>query len=279
MKIFRLLLFLICQLTTVSLLAQHMRLGVQEQPQPATITLSLKNVPLETVLSQIKKQAGIRFVYTKDILKIAGKVSVQAEKADLETVLKQLFHNTSINFTVFGNTVELSTKKNANVSGNVQPDNSFFSKGIAHGFVYTTGGVRLNGAGVIIKRSHSGTVTNTKRLAMVEISQVNAKYIERQPVSNPLLALKGIVHGVLILPASGYSNVPVKVEIRGRNSIDPASASDPLYIIDGVPLIQANIGGVPSSNHRGGSTGRQQAGISFPGGIWEKKWSDLYAEA
>ncbi|MDR3697042.1 hypothetical protein [Mucilaginibacter sp.] len=254
MKIFRLLLFLICQLTTVSLFAQHFRLGVQEQPEQQTITLSLKNVPLETVLSQIKKQTGITFVYTKDILKIAGKVSVQAEKADLQTVLKQLFHNTSINFTVFGNTVELSTKKNANVSGNIQLNNSFFSKGIAHGFVYTTGGVRPNGASVIIKRSHLGTITNTNG------------------------ALKGIASGVLITPASGYSNAPLKVEIRGRNSIDPASVSDPLYIIDGVPLIQANIGGVPSSNYRGGSTGLQQAGISFSGGVLEKKRSDLYSE-
>lgn len=137
MKIFRILLFLICQLATASLFAQHFKLAVQEQPQQPTITLSLKNVPLETVLSQIKKQTGVTFDYTKAILKIAGKVSIQAEKADLQTVLKQLFNNASINYTVFGNTVELSAKKTAKASGRIQPENSFFSKGSVQGFAKT----------------------------------------------------------------------------------------------------------------------------------------------
>jgi TonB-linked SusC/RagA family outer membrane protein len=312
MKIIRLLLLFICLLTNVKLFAQ----------QSQIITLSLKNVPLETVFSQIKKQTGITFVYNKDILKIAGKVSVQAEKADLQTVLKQVFHNTSINFTVVGKTVVLSNKKNAD--GNIILDNSFFSTGSAHGFVYTIGGARLNGASVIIKRSLQGTITNsngeftlgevrtndtlrvsfigydaqnvpvsaqtefniqlkettneldavevqaygttTKRLAIGEISQVNAKDIERQPVENPIMALKGLVPGLLITPTSGFSNAPVKVEIRGRNSIDPSSISDPLYIIDGVPLIQENIGYLQQSSYAKGSTGFQQAGFSYSGG-------------
>lgn len=314
MKIFRLLLFLNCLAISVSLFAQ--KIQVQEQPQQQSITLSLKNVPLETVFSQIKKQTGITFVYNKDILKIVKKVSVQAEKADLQTVLKLIFHNTPIHFTIFGNTVVLSTKKDA--EGNVVIDSSFFSKNSAHGFVYTTGGVRLNGASVIIKRSHQGTITNnngeftlaevrsndtlqvsfigyahqdvpvlaqtefniplketkneldvvevqaysttTKRLAMGEISQVNAADIERQPVSNPILALKSLVPGLLVTPTSGYSNSPVHVEIRGRNSIDPTSLSDPLYIIDGIPLVQTSAGLVQPSYQIGANL--MQAGIS-----------------
>ncbi|MDR3694218.1 SusC/RagA family TonB-linked outer membrane protein [Mucilaginibacter sp.] len=291
--------------------------------QSQTITLSLKNVPLETVFSQIKKQTGITFVYNKDILKIAGKVSVQAEKADLQTVLKQLFHNTSINFTVYGNTVVLSTKKNADSNGNIIIDSSFFSKGSVHGFVSNAGGEKLTGANVIIKRNHLGTTTNTngeftlgevrtndtlrvsfigydaqyvpvssqtefnvhlketkneldavevqaygtttKRLAIGEISQVSAKTIEEQPVSNPMLALKAEVPGLLITPTSGFGNAPVRVEIRGRNSIDPSSLSDPLYIIDGVPLIQSNIG-LQQTGYTTGSPGLQQAGVSYSGG-------------
>src|SRR6202000_917167 len=75
----------------------------------------------------------------------------------------------------------------------------------------------------------------------------------------------GLVPGLLITPTTGYSNSPVKVEIRGRNSIDPASTSDPLYIIDGVPLILSNIG-LQQSSYQSGSTGLQQAGISISQG-------------
>ena len=117
----------------------------------------------------------------------------------------------------------------------------------------------------VVQVSAYGSQT-TKRLAIGELSQVNAREIDRQPVSNPLLALKSIVTGVLVTPTSGYSNAPVKVEIRGRSSIDPTSISDPLYIIDGVPLIQANIGVLQNSSYRNGSTGLQQAGMSFSGG-------------
>ncbi|MBN9383163.1 MAG: SusC/RagA family TonB-linked outer membrane protein [Chitinophagaceae bacterium] len=117
---------------------------------------------------------------------------------------------------------------------------------------------------VIQVQAYGGATT--RRLAIGEISQVNARELDRQPVSNPLLALKGIVPGMLVTPTSGYSNAPVKVEIRGRSSIDPTSISDPLYIIDGVPLIQANIGELQNSSYRNGSTGLQQAGMSFSGG-------------
>ncbi|MDR3697041.1 SusC/RagA family TonB-linked outer membrane protein [Mucilaginibacter sp.] len=315
MKIFRLLLFLICLLTTGSLFAQQ-----QQQP----ITLSLKNVPLETVLAQIKKQTGISFFYSKEILIKAGKVSVQVDKKDLQTTLTTCLQNTPVTYMVVGNIIVLVDKHaKKNADGTPVLNETMFAQVAVHGFVSNLAGTGLNGASVVIKRTHLGTTTNangefslgevrtndtirvsfigydaqdvavaqgefniklketkneldavevqaysttTKRLAMGEISQINAKDIERQPVSNPLLALKGMVPGLLITPTSGYSNAPVKVEIRGRNSIDPTSVSDPLYIIDGVPLIQANIG-IVSSSYQGGSFGLQQAGISISGGV------------
>lgn len=316
MKIFRRLLMLICLFKAASGYAQQ---------QQQTITLSLKNVPLETALSEIKKQTGISFFYNKEILSKVGKVTVQVDKKDLQTTLAICFKNKPVSPMIVGHIVVLTdptAKKNAD--GSPQLDD-VFSQVTVHGFVRNIGGAGLSGASVIVKRTHEGTITKangefvlnevrtndtlrfsfigydaqevpvatqsefniqlqetkneldavevqaysntTRRLAIGEISQVNAKDIERQPVENPILALKGIVPGLLITPTSGFSNAPVKVEIRGRNSIDPSITSDPLYVIDGVPLIQANLSsGHLQSSYASGSTGLQQAGYSYSGG-------------
>jgi TonB-linked SusC/RagA family outer membrane protein len=319
MKIFRVLLLCICLTCSIK--------GFSQQSQ--TITLSVKKAPLETILSQIKKQTGVSFFYKKEILKKIGKISIQVNKATLQDVLDQCLQNTQIAYTFSAsNLVVLIVKdEKKKTSGDQDPTDFIFAQTNlikVQGFVYNTLGERLNGASVIIKRSHKGTTTKvngefelgnvdvtdtlrisfmgytakdvpissqtefvvmlketdnqldmvevqaygltTKRFAMGEISQLNAKDLERQPVSNPMLALKGLVPGVLISPTSGYSNAPVKVEIRGRSSIDPGSISDPLYIIDGVPLIQPNIGAVTKSSYSDGSTGLQQAGFTLSKG-------------
>lgn len=311
MRIFRLL--LVCLLLHVKLYAQ----------QTKSLNISVRNVPLETVLAQIKKQTGVSFFYKKEVLKNVGKITVEAKNATLKTVLDQCLEDTQIGYTIVGNVVTLAvrTAKGANSEKQLESDNS--SQSSVKGMVYNSRGERLSGANVIVRRTRQGTITNaggefslrnvrandtlvisymgyepqerpvfsqtefnvqlkettnaldavevqaygttTKRLAIGEISQITAKDIERQPVPNVMLAVKSLVPGLMITQTNGYSNSPVKVEIRGRNSIDPTSVSDPLYIIDGVPLIQANIGRQASS-YESGSTGLQQAGITVSGG-------------
>lgn len=105
----------------------------------------------------------------------------------------------------------------------------------------------------------------SKRLATGNISRVTAEEIERQPVMNPLLALQGRVPGLLITQTSGYAAAPVKVEIRGKNSLNPDMLSDPLVVIDGVPLTVLDVSGSIRYNS-GVSPGYVQGGISATGG-------------
>lgn len=105
--------------------------------------------------------------------------------------------------------------------------------------------------------------TTTQRLTTSNIGKVTAAEIERQPVSNPLLALQGRVAGLDIVRTSGWANAPVKVELRGRGTIDPQFTSDPMYIIDGVPLTILEIGGF--SKYQSGSTGLFQNINGFVG--------------
>src|SRR5690606_24976195 len=67
------------------------------------------------------------------------------------------------------------------------------------------------------------------------ISRITAEEIDRQPVSNPLLALHGRAAGVVINQKSGVPGNSVEIQIRGQNSLR-AEGNAPLYIIDGVPV-------------------------------------------
>lgn len=92
----------------------------------------------------------------------------------------------------------------------------------------------------------------TKRYNTGNIATVTAEEIERQPVMNPLQALQGKVPGLVVTQTTGYATSPFKVELRGRSVINQDLPSEPLYIVDGVPLTALNLGG---ANYASGSIG------------------------
>ena len=104
----------------------------------------------------------------------------------------------------------------------------------------------------------------SQRLTTSDITTVTAEEIEKQPIMNPLLALQGKVAGLDVTQTSGYASAPVKVELRGRSAISNNFPSDPLYIIDGVPLTIVDVLG--NSGYSNGSTGFDQTGLSPAGG-------------
>ncbi len=81
---------------------------------------------------------------------------------------------------------------------------------------------------------NAGYYTTTKEKQTGNISKVTAREIEKQPVSNPLAALQGVVPGLSITQNTGVAGGNFTVRIRGQNSI--GNGNDPLYIIDGVPF-------------------------------------------
>ncbi|HEY4063968.1 MAG TPA: SusC/RagA family TonB-linked outer membrane protein [Puia sp.] len=107
-----------------------------------------------------------------------------------------------------------------------------------------------------------GYGTTTQRLATGSIVTVTAAEIERQPVMNPLEALQGKVPGLVVTQTSGYASAPFKVELRGRSVLNPSLPSEPLYIIDGVPLTVLTTGG--TNSYATGSQGFLQNGFIGP---------------
>ncbi|SEA50539.1 TonB-linked outer membrane protein, SusC/RagA family [Chitinophaga terrae (ex Kim and Jung 2007)] len=110
----------------------------------------------------------------------------------------------------------------------------------------------------------------TQRYNTGSIVTISGKEIENQPTMNPLLALQGRVPGLVITPTDGNPAAPVKIEIRGRNTLNPNMTGEPLYVIDGIPYNVTNAGPqAPRQDMSIVSSGLDQAGITagFTNGI------------
>jgi len=76
--------------------------------------------------------------------------------------------------------------------------------------------------------------TTTRRYATGSVTKVSAKEIEKQPISNPMLALQGLVPGLEVSPNSGINGGSVRLKIRGTASL--AQGTEPLVLLNGNPI-------------------------------------------
>lgn len=106
-----------------------------------------------------------------------------------------------------------------------------------------------------------GYYTTTDRLNTGDVTTVKWEDIEKQPVTDPILALEGRVSGLDIQQTSGVPGAYSKIQIRGQNSI--ANGNDPLYIVDGVPFSSVSLS-IP--NFMNGPLGNSSATFNAAGG-------------
>lgn len=76
---------------------------------------------------------------------------------------------------------------------------------------------------------------------------VGEEVVKRQTESNVINSLQGSVPGMQVSTASGQPGSSTTVRIRGKSSL--SSGNDPLYVIDGVPIVTGAMG---MSDYSGG---------------------------
>lgn len=89
--------------------------------------------------------------------------------------------------------------------------------------------VVVTGYGVTRRKAFTGSAAT-----------VGAENISPKTDANPIKALEGTVPGVQLNVSSGQPGAPATVFIRGRNSLN--SGTQPLYVVDGVPVTAATMG-------------------------------------
>lgn len=78
-----------------------------------------------------------------------------------------------------------------------------------------------------------------RRTLTSAISKVSAAEIRNVPTPNASQLIQGRAAGVLVSANSGEPGTGALVRVRGSTSIN--ASSDPLYVIDGIPIVSANL--------------------------------------
>ncbi len=84
-----------------------------------------------------------------------------------------------------------------------------------------------------------GYGTARKEALTGAVAQVRPEKLEQVPLSSFEQALQGNVAGLQVAMGNGQPGANVSVRIRGQGSI--SASSEPLYVIDGVPVISGNL--------------------------------------
>lgn len=230
------------------------------------ITLDLKNAPLHEALTTIFKDQPLSFSINGNTIAIKEKTT---QFSDTPPPLTQLPPPIDVKGRIVNEAGEPVVGASVIVKGTTQGTNTnadgyFELKNIDENAmlvisavniesreVKVNGRTNLNTIGVRMKMTTEDAVTvvstgywtTDKKTSTGNISKITSTEIEKQTITNPLLAIQGRMPGVSAIQRSGVPGTGVVIQIRGQNSLrnwnpnnDEPGGNWPLYVVDGVPI-------------------------------------------
>lgn len=191
----------IMRITAVLLLAACLQVSARTSAQ---VTLSGKNLSLEKVFSEIRRQAGYEFLYNVYLLEKAKPVSLDVRDAPVEQVLAAAFDGQPLVYTILdGKTIVVREKPTP-----IAPSPVVVAPpGEIHGHVMDSTGAPLQGASVIVKGQKKGVETDAGGLFMLRNVDSGA---------------------ILIITFTGYETRQVRVGGKASMNIILTRSNDPL---------------------------------------------------
>lgn len=119
------------------------------------VSISLNNVKVEKILSTITKQTGLSVAYSKQIVNLDRRMSIQVEDADVAQVLEKLVADTNLSYEIRNNKIYLFEKRSETSAPAVLQQKKQIS-----GTVTDSKGEPIIGANVVIKGTTTGTITD-----------------------------------------------------------------------------------------------------------------------
>ncbi|WP_443938903.1 SusC/RagA family TonB-linked outer membrane protein [Pedobacter sp. MW01-1-1] len=232
------------------------------------ITVTAKNIPLVNMLSNIKNQTNYDFVFNNGVdLTHAKPVSLQVSDEDLNLVLKKIFINQPLLYSIEGNTIIIKQKETAS---------SFYLGIDAKGRVLDENGKPLAGATVKAKKSGQTTqtdakgnfvLTNVEENETIQISFVGHEILEIKASKNigdvKLMFSSSNLQEVNITFNTGYQKLTPNETAGSFNFIDKKKIENKLQtnvlerlegMAPGLMLINGKDGGDDALTIRGVST-------------------------
>ena len=135
------------------------------------VTLTEKNVPVEKVLTEIKRQTGFDFWYQSKMLQKAGKISVSVNNEALSRVLDLCFANLSISWKIINNVIVLKEKTaSPEEQANLAPIPPILIKGK----VTDEHGDPVDGVSVIERGTNNSKVTDNRGAFAITVANDKA---------------------------------------------------------------------------------------------------------
>ena len=138
------------------------------------VSISANNTTVKVVFTEIEKQTGYSFIYTKEQLAEMKSVDLNMVNADLKIVLDQLFLKQKFTYSISGNNIVVKGKKEFPIlisESNAPPPI------IISGVVLDENGMPLQGASVLIKSSNKGTATDAAGEFKLQIPELGTSLI------------------------------------------------------------------------------------------------------
>jgi hypothetical protein len=147
--------FLAMKMTTILVLSACLTASAGGSAQ--TVTLSQKNIKLEKVFKEIRKQTGYVFFYDARVLRDAGPINIDVKNESVEAVLKGSLDGRPLDFFIERKTITIIQKPI--IDKPVLKTSLAVTVNIINGMVKDEKGNALAGVSVIVKGTNKGTST------------------------------------------------------------------------------------------------------------------------
>ena len=148
----------VMKLTTILLFITCLHAAAHTSGQ--TVTLSLKNVPVQKVFKAVSRQTGVSIVYCENLFEGLQHVTINVKNASVKDVLQQCLPGTPFEFNVQGNTIVIRKRSAIElpaITNTPPPPPPVPIKGK----IVNEKGEPIPGANVQVKGTRKGTTTNT----------------------------------------------------------------------------------------------------------------------
>ena len=173
------------------------------------VSLNLKEVTLKKALNELETTTKVKFVYSRNHLKLSDKVSLVAEKRQLGEILEELLAPRNIQFNVQdGNDYIVLTLHKDNVGSTPAEENPENGVNSDVADVMVTGTVKdaatqqtLPGVSVVVKGTTNGTATDA-----------NGKYSLNLGPGETTLSFSFIGYKTVLVEVGGRTNIDISLE-------------------------------------------------------------------
>ncbi|MFI5157371.1 MAG: TonB-dependent receptor [Sphingobacteriales bacterium] len=145
------------------------------------VTITLNNASLGDALKSIEKDADVKFVYSKSIIKTTQQVSIVAKQERLETILKQLLVPNGINYEMLDNHIVLSKRNpeppNEPIKTSLTVADVTQQQVVISGTVTSTTGETLPGVSIMLKGTAIGTTTDANGRFSISLPDANGTLV------------------------------------------------------------------------------------------------------